>query len=464
MQRGVHDDPRRAEEGRLVLEEEKARLGEESLLAHDPFGVEPPALGEIGGEVRPPDGRRILLRHHQVPVMAGIGLMHGGRGDTRGAVALEALLHFLGWRAVRRVGHEEVTVQGVGERGRLVVARHGLDRPLEVRGRLDRATLALGKRDEAGVAEERARPLRPVGVLLAHRIRRRSVHAIQPLARRHPVAAAIDLLRDLVRFAREQVVLLAAALAEVARTVGEELLFPEERGVEVLADRVVAGRAALVLAEVGREVVVRVRGGPARGGDPLAIRRVRDLRRHELARVPGRRLRLSDRPLDVDPGREGEVDVRFAVGDVLPSRLEPRARRVRELALGPQTMEEEGEHALERRVQVGVRLALPLRARLHELAAAQRREHRVPIDPLPRVQVRIGDRPEPPGPLQDARIAPAEGLRRQVFRAFVVLGQPERARPARRLLVPLLEVIADERGERGRRHDPTSERMAEDPQ
>src|SRR5207248_9368794 len=132
-----------------------------------------------------------------------------------------------------------------------------------------------------------------------------------------------------------------------------------------------------VPAEVGREVVVRVRGGPARGGDPLAIRRVRDLRRHELARVAGRRLRLSDRPLDVDPRREGEVDVRFAVGDVLRSRLEPRARRVRELALGPQTVEEEGEHALERRVQVGVRLALPLRARLHELAAAQRREHRV---------------------------------------------------------------------------------------
>src|SRR5207237_998405 len=80
------------------------------------------------------------LRQHEVPLVSWIGLVDGGGGDTSAAVSLEPLLHLFGRGVVRRIRNEEVTVQRVAEGGRLVVAGDGLDRPLKVRWRLDRAT------------------------------------------------------------------------------------------------------------------------------------------------------------------------------------------------------------------------------------------------------------------------------------------------------------------------------------
>src|SRR2546423_6060515 len=172
VQRGVHHDAGGAEERRLVLEQQVSRVGEEPLLAHDALGVETPAFGEVRGEVRAADVRAVLLRHDEMPVMTRIRLVYGRRWYTGAAVALEALLHLFRWRAVRRVRHEEVAVKRIAERGRLVVARDRLDRPLIVRRRLDRASLAPRERGEAGIPGGPSRALSPFLVLRAPRGRR----------------------------------------------------------------------------------------------------------------------------------------------------------------------------------------------------------------------------------------------------------------------------------------------------
>src|SRR3979490_125912 len=121
MQTGVDDDPRRAEDRGLVLIEKVLRVGEEALLAHDALRVERPALAEVRGSDDPARVRRVRLRHHEVPVVTGVGLVHRGRWDAGAAVALQALLHLLWGRAIRRIGEEEVPGQRVAERRRALI-------------------------------------------------------------------------------------------------------------------------------------------------------------------------------------------------------------------------------------------------------------------------------------------------------------------------------------------------------
>src|SRR6266699_2056942 len=90
---GRSDFPRRAKDRGLVLIKEMLRIGEEALLAHDPLGVEGPALAEVRRTEDPPRVRRVGLGHHEMPVVTRIRLVHGGRRDAGAADALEALLH-----------------------------------------------------------------------------------------------------------------------------------------------------------------------------------------------------------------------------------------------------------------------------------------------------------------------------------------------------------------------------------
>src|SRR5438876_4117646 len=281
VQRGVDDDPRGTEQRRLVLEQQVAGIRKETLLAHDALGVQTPTLGEIRREVGPANGRAVLLGHHEMPMVAWVCLVYGGRRDPRAAVALEAFLHLFGWRAIRRIRHEKMSVEGIAERRRLVVARDCLDRTLVVRRWLDRATLARGERDESSAHEKRSGALGPVLVLRAHRVGSLGVYVVQALADLRPRPAAVDLLSDLVRLAREKVVLFASAFAEPARVKGKELLLAEQSRVELLADRVVAARAGSVGLEECREVLVRAGGRRARFGDLLPKRRILHLSRHE---------------------------------------------------------------------------------------------------------------------------------------------------------------------------------------
>ena len=121
MQADVDDDPGGAEDRRLVLVELMLRIGEEALLAHDPLGVERPALREVRRAEDLAKLRRIEVRHHEVPVVPRIRLVHGRRRDTRAAVALEPLLDLRVRGVVRRVGDEEVPGQRLAERRRPVV-------------------------------------------------------------------------------------------------------------------------------------------------------------------------------------------------------------------------------------------------------------------------------------------------------------------------------------------------------
>ena len=128
--------------------------------------------------------------------------------------------------------------------------------------------------------------------------------------------------------------LLATAFAQLGSAERQELLLAEERGVELLADRPIAQRALFIRLEVSREVVERLRGLGAGFGQALLRRRVRDLGRHELARVARRGPRLTDRALCIHTRRPREVEIRDAVLDVRRHAIEPLHRGVGELALG----------------------------------------------------------------------------------------------------------------------------------
>ena len=181
-------------------------------------------------------------------------------------------------------------------------------------------------------------------------------------------------------------------------------------------------------------------------------RGVLHLRRHELARIARGRFRLADRAVHVDRWNEREVHVRLAVGHVFGHGKEARARRIGEVALGPEAVEEERENAAQRRIQIGVRLALPIEARLVQLAPAKRGEDDVAIDALVRSQGVVGDGRK--------ALGRQSSLCREVFRALVVRREAEHAGPGGRFFVAFREVVLDERGKRRGRHDATSPTMA----
>src|SRR6266550_5708105 len=283
---------------------------------------------------------------------------------------------------------------------------------------------------------------------------------VQALANLRPRAASVDLRRDLVRLVRKQVVLLPPATLELARAERKELLLPQERRVELLADRVITGRARLVRLEKPREVLEGA--GRRRSGfrDLLPEHRVLDLLGDKLANVARRRVRLADRAIEVHARDEREVHVRFSVGNVPGDSVKPRARRLGQVTLRPETVEEERENATQRGIQVRIRLPLPIKARLHELSSAERRKDDVTVDALGRTEAVVGHGRKALGPVEHGRVTTTERLCREVFRALVICGEAEHAGPGRGFLVAVGEVVLDQRRKRRGRHDATSPTMA----
>jgi hypothetical protein len=307
-----------------------------------------------------------------------------------------------------------------------------------VRRGVHEALLALGERDQPGAPQELAGLLRPLLVLAAHAFGIGRVDLVQLVKERDPVLVAGYLLRQPAQLRGEEVVLLAAALAQLARVVREQLLFAEERGVHGLSDRVPPGRLLLEVLQVRGEPVERLRRRRAGRRELLAGRRVLHLARHEFARIPARGFRLADGALDVDRWRERGVEVRDAVLDRGRHLLEARARRIGQLALGPDAVQEEHEDALQAGVEIRRRLALPHLVRMEDLAPAEDRDQEVAIDGRgPETLVRDGA--ETRQPLEVALLAPLERRRRDVIELLVIRGQAERARVHRRVLVLLFQ-------------------------
>src|SRR5205814_6460811 len=159
------------------------------------------------------------------------------------------------------------------------------------------------------------------------------------------------------------------------------------------------------------------------------------LPRHELERVAGGGLRLSNRAIHVDTRYEREIQVRFAVGDLPRDAEETSARRLGQVALRPQTVQEESEDSAERGIQIGIWLTFPLETRLGELPATQGRQDHVAVDAFVGAEAIVGNRGQTLGPIANGGLATAERFRREVLRPLVVGGEAEHAGPGRRFLV-----------------------------
>ncbi len=278
------------------------------------------------------------------------------------------------------------------------------------------------------------------------------MHLVELLEQPDPVVGARDLAREPAQLRGEEVVLLASALAERARVVGEQLLLLEQRGVQLLADGVVAGGLVLLLDEESGERLERVARLGADGRELLPRRGVLHLERHELARVLRRGAGLADGAVDVDPRNDREVEVVHALAQRAGDLGQPGARGVGQILLGAQLVEEEREDALQSRVQVGRGLALPIPPRRRQLAPAQDRAREVAVDPLGRRERVIGERAESREPGGGPLLVPAERVGREVVELLVVGGEAKAAGLHRRLGELLLQERIGEVGER--RHGP----------
>src|SRR5438093_50495 len=268
--------------------------------------------------------------------------------------------------------------------------------------------------------------------------------------------ATVDLLRDPVRFHREQIPLLASLLTQLARAEREHLLLAQQRAVGLLADCVVAFRVGLPLVKEGREVLERARRLRAGLEETLLRRGLLHLRRHELARVLRGRARLPDSPLEIHTRRAQEIEVRDPVGDVARDLREPRGGGFGELALGAESMEEKREDAVEPRVQVRRRLPAPHLQGLSDLTAAQDRDEQVAVDALGRREPIVRDRAKAAEPRVVGVDARADRRFTDIVETLVVFGEAQARREGGRVVVLLLQERIDERGERRRQARPPS--------
>ena len=157
----------RPEQRRVEVVELVDRLLEEAPLAHHAFGIQRPALAEVGRRedlAARPTG--CALRITRCQWWPGIGLVDRGRRDRPVGVVRQPRLDLLLRGAVGRERHEEVALPAVRERRRRDVRRDAEDRALEHGRRDDGAPLARGQRDQARLGAgsrgpSRSTPRRP---------------------------------------------------------------------------------------------------------------------------------------------------------------------------------------------------------------------------------------------------------------------------------------------------------------
>ena len=159
------------------------RVLEEAPLAHDALGVQRPALAEVG--------RRVDLAHVATGwpcaspgASGGPGTPRGPRwwGSTRTSCSTGAPGSPPRWRRRARTGRRSGPSSGPRTRGGAMYDATPRIGPLEHRRRHDGARSPVGQGDQAGLDEERARPRRPLGVGLEHRLLGRRVSACRPRA------------------------------------------------------------------------------------------------------------------------------------------------------------------------------------------------------------------------------------------------------------------------------------------
>ena len=345
---------------RVQLSELGPRIREVALLAHHALGVEGPTLSEVRGvdELADPAGRR--LHRGEVPVMAGVGLVDGDRGDD---------VHVVGGKTLRVVGacrprggprHVEVPDAAGAESRGGDVRGDGDDRAQKRRRRLDLAHLALGEADEAVVAQEAAGLPRLVLVAPAHLLEGRGAvlaHRREDGTPRRGVR--LDPPGQRVHLRLEFVEGVPAPGAQIRGAAAEQLPLAQQCRVALLADGVAAPRRGGQFGEEGEETPERIGGPRCGGGDLGAGRRVGELGGQHLLEIRDRRLALTDRAADDQRARQ-------LGGEVRPSGLErarhgaQAARRAAgQLRLGEGAVDDEAEDPVEARVEVHRRVPLP---------------------------------------------------------------------------------------------------------
>ena len=318
-----------------------------------------------------------------MPVVPRVRLVHGCRGDRRPAVVGQPLLDLLLGRVVRRVGDVEAPDERRLERGRGEIGRDGEHGPLERRRRHHLALLPVGQRDEPVLGEERPSALGALRVPGEHLLGRGRVVVVDLVEHGPPVVRAAHLVGDRADLGLELGVDGAAALAQPLGVHVEQLAFEQQPAIALGADRVRPGAGLDEALEQRQEALVGERRLLARLGK---LRRARRCPRPPPATAPGstrqRAPAGADGALCEDGADPLGVEVLRTVGEDRRHRPQPGDRVIHELGLGGGTAEEEGEHAHQPGVEVGLGVAAPQLPVAHDLPAAQVGEHGLAVDAL----------------------------------------------------------------------------------
>jgi hypothetical protein len=198
----------------------------------------------------------------------------------------------------------------------------------------------------------------------------------------HVVRVARGVQREGAHLVVEALQLAPAAVAEGAGVVGEHLALAQDAGVAVLAQLPAAMGPAAEVVEVG-DPPLEVGRGPL-AGLPEALARVVVLHVEpdQVPDVAHGALRRVHAPLDDERMGEFWIQVRDARVHRPPGLFEARDRRVHDVRLRAQPVEEQREQAAGDRAGVGERIPLPLLERGEDQAAAEHGPGEIAVDRL----------------------------------------------------------------------------------
>ena len=321
-----------------------------------------------------------------------------------------------------------MTLPAVRERRRRDIRRDAQDRTPEDRGRDDVAGLARRQRHQARLGQEGAGPGGPLGVGLEHRLLGRRVALVVLVEDLDVVGVAGGIPGERRHLGVEPVELRLPAGAQRAGVVAQHLALLEDPRVAVLAQLPAPVGSSEEGLEVRDPAVEMRRGRLRRRAQAFLAARVLDIPPDEVADVARGASRRVGAALDDQRVGEVRVEVRDPGVDGPLDLPQARDRRVDQVGLRAQPMEEQREQAARHGTRVLHRVPLPGLERREDQPPPQDRAREVAVDGVvDRERLPVGgdlaDALQPTEVRPGVGLAPPEGVGGQVVEAVVVLGE-----------------------------------------